>query len=304
MRFEDLIDEYNNDRFEPYLKHFNNINVFYRMAQKKGLLDDIKYQTDHQDDFAYFLIKNTPKEYFQPIILSGFSDIVIEDGKIMWYGDSDSIYDMTCKGRNSSSRDFISEVMNGGFDLYYDLNEEYYDIIYYLNEKNKYELSSRIIEYIKTAHTETDLLEEIAEMQESEFATITEENIKSILKDEETINYLLSSYDDFGLMSLYNSAYQSAMTDAWQDDLLSEVGLFIGGEAHFDYGKEPVVSVNITEFSNRLNLIRPGSTSLYYNSEFSSFIRDEEGCMSLYFSEHPKDFERHINELFFDYLTR
>ena len=156
--------------------------------------------------------------------------------------DMDELSLLFCdRGRDDIPQETISSILSGEFDFdhYWNAtNDVYRDVIEELNEKNTLSLYEYIIDTLKEIEVvpETELLSEIASEQNSSFVKITNENIKRIVDDEETMVYLFEDYLQelkSNLQSIYDNSYNSAYESMVHSEVWHELSTYVANKGEW-----------------------------------------------------------------------
>ena len=253
MKWQEIISRFNDgdDSFVETL--FGDVETFFDIAINQKKLDHLfDPLTDEasiwQNKYLIFLFKNN-KNKFLELVSDVFSDVTYQDGKFFYkVYDIKELSEFFCSGRRNDSSKFIAEKILGDDDFfeYFDVYDEHImeNAVEEINDENLILLGKKILEQLKDVKvtTETDVLEEIGyEQGHVDYAFITEDNIKKILRDRKTLVFLLGldELDEIGsnIKNLYSNSYNNAYQDEVYEDVWSELSNFFVGKG--DWIKAP-----------------------------------------------------------------
>ncbi len=219
MDIDEVIELFNDTELDVN-KYFNDSETFFKIMEKRGRIDDLDLEYNYmENDYLYYL-SETNTEKFREEVAKQISDVRFEEGKdpVLELNNASDLAKLFCSGRNDISQDTIGEILSGeaDWDRYWDTTDDVYrDVIEELNEENLKYLYSYIVKNLEGVQIEpeTDLLDDIATQQNTDYATINMENVVSVVNDSETMGYLLDhdlSELDSELNSIHSNAYNSA----------------------------------------------------------------------------------------------
>lgn len=259
-RIKSLIEKFYDDP-ETISKNFGGPENFIRFILSKGgefanLLDpknEFFFDEGLQDLLIweqYKAAENKP-EFLREFATEFLgNDLYVEGDKILWIGDKDDLlFAFDDSGRNGTARGVAESIFNEDtFEWFSDINDNFYDdCVTSLNSDNKSLLANRIVSELqpltKDDIEQTSFLEELWEVEgQPETLKITDENIDSLLDDEETTDYIMTHFFpelklDMGnaYWNAYNSAYESEISNLVYGGLKDRFG---------DSGKMEVVGKN------------------------------------------------------------
>jgi hypothetical protein len=325
MDIDEIIELYNDGNLDTD-KYFNDTETFFKIIEKRGRLDDLDLERNYMENDYLAYLSETNGEKFVEEVQKQISDVRF-DGEVpvLQLNDASDLAKLFCAGRNDISQDTIREILLGeaDWDRYWDTTDDVYrDVIEELNEENLKYLYSYIIKNLEgiQIEPETELLEDIANVQNSEFVTINEKNVESVVKDSETMIYLLDrdlSELDSELNSIhsnaYNSAYETAVfREVWGklDDMFDVEKRKYVYKPH-PYKKETQIEVLEMPIRNFYEPIRDylynnkgTSQTLEYFGNFISILEENGECLSIWAPDYPdsSEIDKNINEIFGDYI--
>jgi hypothetical protein len=325
MDIDEVIELFNDTELDVN-KYFNDSETFFKIIEKRGRIDDLDLENNYMENDYLLYLSETNTEKFREEVAKQISDVTF-DGEVpvLQLNDAGDLAKLFCVSRNDISQDTIREILLGeaDWDRYWDTTDDVYrDVIEELNEENLKYLYSYIIKNLEgiQIEPETELLEDIANVQNSEFVTINEKNVESIVKDSETMGYLLDrdlSELDSELNSIhsnaYNSAYETAVfREVWGklDDMFDVEKRKYVYKPH-PYKKETQIEVLELPIRNFYEPIRDylynnkgTSQTLEYFGNFIGILEENGECLSVWAPDYPdsSEIDKNINEIFGDYI--
>lgn len=330
MDIHDLIEMFNEGNTD-FLKYINDIETFFKILHKRGLLDKLdpegKLVEDYQNELLLFYY-NEDEEKFWEYVLKFLQDVDIIEGKPYIFVDRIGEFSkLFCNGnRNDISPDTIESILDGDYDNYWsfrDLTDNVYrDVIEELNENNILSLKEYIIKSLEGVHVipHTELLENYAEEQNHpEYVTIDKTNIDQILDDKETMDELLNNELEElkgELYQIFGNAYQTAYEEELYEGIWDEISTY------FEKGKwvsrphiyqkntsvekyvAPIQNFesNVLDFLNNNKGYTRGT--LEYWGSYFGILEEEFDCLSYYAPDYPDSFkvDKYINIYFTDHI--
>ena len=325
MDIDEVIELFNDTELDVN-KYFNDSETFFKIMEKRGRIDDLDLENNYMENDYLAYLSETNGEKFVEEVQKQISDVRF-DGEVpvLQLNDASDLAKLFCVGRNDISQDTIREILLGeaDWDRYWDTTDDVYrDVIEELNEENLKYLYSYIIKNLEgiQIEPETELLEDIANVQNSEFVTINEKNVESVVKDSETMIYLLDrdlSELDSELNSIhsnaYNMAYETAVfREVWGklDDMFDVEKRKYVYKPH-PYKKETQIEVLELPIRNFYEPIRDylynnkgTSQTLEYFGNFIDILEENGECLSVWAPDYPdsREIDKNINEIFGDYI--
>lgn len=333
MDFDDIVEKFNNGDLDVE-KYFNDYKTFFSVLEKRGRMGDIdpKNSSDGdqwQNDYLLWLYENDSKKFLDEIVLS-LNDLVMdENGNIfLEISDRSELASLFCSNyRTDLSRETIEKILSGDGDYYESYSNTtdnvFSDVIEELTSENDRRLQEYIVNMLKDSQisTESEELELIASEQgHPEYATITSENVKRIIDDEESMNYLFENgLEDLKseLYSIHSSAYNSAYEEEIYDSIFSKIQEYFDGNGQFTSRPHTYKKDTMTEFfripvgnnfgnviSDYLQHNKSGGSTLEYWGSYLSLLGDSVDCLSVYPPDYPdsRKVDKNINEFFRDYI--
>ena len=222
MDIDEVIELFNDTELDVN-KYFNDSETFFKIIEKRGRIDDLDLENNYMENDYLAYLSETNGEKFIEEVQKQISDVRF-DGEVpvLQLNDAGDLAKLFCVSRNDISQDTIREILLGeaDWDRYWDTTDDVYrDVIEELNEENLKYLYSYIIKNLEGVQIEpeTELLGEIASSQNTEYATITMVNVEYVVRDSETMGYLLDrdlSELDSELNSIHSNAYNMAYETA------------------------------------------------------------------------------------------
>ena len=325
MDIDEVIELFNDTELDVN-KYFNDSETFFKIIEKRGRIDDLDLENNYMENDYLAYLSETNGEKFVEEVQKQISDVRF-DGEVpvLQLNDAGDLAKLFCVSRNDISQDTIREILLGeaDWDRYWDTTDDVYrDVIEELNEENLKYLYSYIIKNLEgiQIEPETELLEDIANVQNSEFVTINEKNVESIVKDSETMGYLLDrdlSELDSELNSIhsnaYNSAYETAVfREVWGklDDMFDVEKRKYVYKPH-PYKKETQIEVLEMPIRDFYEPIRDylynnkgTNQTLEYFGNFIGILEENGECLSVWAPDYPdsSEIDKNINEIFGDYI--
>ena len=333
MDINELIEMFNEGDTD-FIKYVNDIETFFKIVNKRGLIDELdpegRLAEDYQNDLLLFYYQNN-KEKFWEYVLKFLGDVEMVDGKpyivLNTMGDFAEIF---CDGRrNDLSRDTVEALLSGEYDSHsygwdsHDLTDNVYrDVIEELTKENLLHLKEYIIKTLEgqQINPHTELLEDYAQQQgHPEYVIVDQSNIDQVVDNSETMNELLDnelSELKNELYSIYGSAYNNAYEDELYEDVWNELSTYF---EKGDWVSRPHVYKKDTEVqkyrapihnfeSNILDFLNQNkgysNGTLEYWGSFLGILKDGWECLSVYPSDYPdsRKVDKNINMSFSDYI--
>lgn len=334
MTFEEIIDDFNNGELDVE-KFFNDYQTFFSVLKKRGLMSQIDVTADGadewQNEYLIWLYGNDKEKFHKDVVTLLNDDLEIdENGKIfLETNDRGELSRLFCSGRNEISRDIIEQILSGDGDVwepYWNTTDDVYrDVIEELTPENDKRLQEYIIDTLKDKKIapETEELELIASEQgHPEYSLVIPENVKRIIDDKETMDYLFENdLEDLKseLYSIHSNSYNSAYeTEVW-NDIWSKIEEYFDGDGEWverphTYKKDTMVQIfKIPVASNfddiildYLNDNKDGGSRgiLEYWGSYISVLAESVDCLNVYPPDYPDsgEVDKNINEYFKDYI--
>ena len=332
MDIHELIEMFNEGDTD-FIKYVNDIETFFKIVDKRGLMDELdpegRLMEDYQNELLLHLYESN-KEKFWEYVLKFLGDVEMIDGKpyivVDTMGEFSQVF---CDGRrNDLSHDTIESLLDGEYDSFqygwdsHDLTDDIYrDVIEELTKENLLYLKEYIIKTLEGQQVEvrSELLNSIAKEQGEEYVIVDQSNIDQIVDDKETMTELLDnelSELSNELYSIYGSAYNNAYEEELYEDVWNELSTYFGkGEwisRPHTYKKDTSVEkykAPIHNFeSNVLDFLKNGAgysqSTLEYWGSYLSILKDDFECLSVYPSDYPdsRKVDKNINMYFSDYI--
>ena len=332
MDIHELIEMFNEGDTD-FIKYVNDIETFFKIVDKRGLMDELDPEGRLAEDYQNELLLHfygSNKEKFWEYVLKFLSDVEMIDGKpyivVDTMGEFSQVF---CDGRrNDLSHDTIESLLDGEYDSFqygwdsHDLTDDVYsDVIEELTKENLLYLKEYIIKTLEGQQVEvrSELLNSIAKEQGEEYVIVDQSNIDQIVDDKETMTELLDnelSELRNELYSIYGSAYNNAYEEELYEDVWNELSTYFGkGEwisRPHTYKKDTSVEkykAPIHNFeSNVLDFLKNGvgysQSTLEYWGSYLSILKDDFECLSVYPSDYPdsRKVDKNINMYFSDYI--
>jgi hypothetical protein len=326
MDIDEIIELFNNTELDVE-KYFNDSDTFFKIMDKRGRLDDLDLENNYMENDYLLYLSETNTEKFREEVAKQISDVRFEEGKepVLQLNDASDLAKLFCTNRNDISQDTIREILLGeaDWDRYWDTTDDVYrDVIEELDEENLKHLYSYIVYSLNGIQVdpETDLLDNIASQQNTDYATINMDNVVSVVNNSETMGYLLD-HDLTELDSELNSIHSNAYNSAYETEVFREVwgkldDMFDVEKRKYVYKPHPYkkeTQIEVLEMPIR-NFYEPIRDYLYNNKGtnqtleyFGNFIDilEENGeCLSVWAPDYPdsREIDKNINEIFGDYI--
>jgi len=322
-------------------KEWKNDNELFDFIAENGFLEGIGYDDLEDTVKNYYLLwmvnkdTNSALKYICDNILT---DVVIrDDGFWLRLRDREELADFF---RSSSRRsdydlqDIAKSVLGDGgleYGWYSDTTDDVYrDVIEVLNEKNIQLLANYILENIgnndlNVSDYNSDFFEELAQVQARDGVfQITQDNVMSLIKDEESMKDLMQKdlYDLKGELysihnNAYNSAYENTIYDQVMDGLteyfsppIDEVAKQVGEKTRY------TPYIKIRDFYSNVLAFIENNLGMGYSDSILEYFGSYTGMMGQLFQEEvyePIDFrvddypdyrevDKAINDYFGDYI--
>ena len=325
MDIDEVIELFNDTELDVN-KYFNDSETFFKIIEKRGRIDDLDLENNYMENDYLAYLSETNGEKFIEEVQKQISDVRF-DGEVpvLQLNDAGDLAKLFCVSRNDISQDTIREILLGeaDWDRYWDTTDDVYrDVIEELNEENLKYLYSYIIKNLEGVQIEpeTELLGEIASSQNTEYATITMVNVEYVVRDSETMGYLLDrdlSELDSELNSIhsnaYNMAYETAVfREVWGklDDMFDVEKRKYVYKPH-PYKKETQIEVLEMPIRDFYEPIRDylynnkgTNQTLEYFGNFIDILEENGECLSAWAPDYPdsSEIDKNINEIFGDYI--
>jgi hypothetical protein len=325
MDIDEVIELFNDTELDVN-KYFNDSETFFKIIEKRGRIDDLDLETNYMENDYLLYLSETNTEKFREEVAKQISDVTF-DGEVpvLQLNDAGDLAKLFCVSRNDISQDTIREILLGeaDWDRYWDTTDDVYrDVIEELNEENLKYLYSYIIKNLEgiQIEPETELLGEIASSQNTEYATITMVNVEYVVRDSETMGYLLDN-DLSELDSELNSIHSNAYNMAYETAVFREVwgkldDMFDVEKRKYIYKPHPykketqieVLEIPIRDFyepiRDYLYNNKGTNQTLEYFGNFIDILEENGECLSVWAPDYPNssEIDKNINEIFGDYI--
>lgn len=330
MSFLDLVNQYNDNTFDPE-EYFGDLELFFALLKRRNLISEIDIENiSDQNKFLIWLHQNDRKKFLD-FVSDKLTDLYVDENNKVYLDLSDvsDLSELFCgQSRNGLSRGYIESVLNGeATDDWFDNTtyDVFEDVINQLNGKNLEYLGDYIVENLKglKIDTETELLSDIANQQgHPDYVIVDKSVVQEIIKDEETMNYLLDENLDFlksNLLSLHSNAYSESFQSEVYDDIFDELQEYVDGKGEFyniphRFKKETMtqrfripVAANFDQII--LDYLDSGKNRgsrglLEYHGDYIRLLEDEFNCLSVFPPDYPDytKVKNYINEFFRDFV--
>ena len=325
MDIDEVIELFNDTELDVN-KYFNDSETFFKIIEKRGRIDDLDLENNYMENDYLLYLSETNTEKFREEVAKQISDVRF-DGEVpvLELNDASDLAKLFCSGRNDISQDTIGEILLGeaDWDRYWDTTDDVYrDVIEELNEENLKYLYSYIVKNLEGVQIEpeTELLSEIASSQNTDYATITMVNVEYVVRDSETMGYLLDN-DLSELDSELNSIHSNAYNMAYETAVFREVwgkldDMFDVEKRKYIYKPHPykketqieVLEIPIRDFyepiRDYLYNNKGTSQTLEYFGNFIDILEENGECLSVWSPDYPdsSEIDKNINEIFGDYI--
>jgi hypothetical protein len=332
MAFQEIIDDFNNGELDIQ-KYFNDYNTFFNVLKKRGLMSQIDVKgsgsEEWQNEYLIWLYENDREKFYKDVVMLLDNDLEMdESGKIYYVtNDRGELSRLFCSNRNDIDQSTIEQILSGDGDIwepYWDTTDDVYrDVIEELTPENDKRLQEYIVDSLKDnqIEIETEELELIASEQgHPEYALVTPENVKRIIDDRETMEYLfVNGLEDLKseLYSIHSSSYNSAYEDEVYEDIWDEIGEYFYGKGEWisrphrykkdtnvEFFKIPVGGNFDTVILDYLhnNKGYGNSGTLEYHGSYVGILSDSTDCLSVRVPDYPDSrlVDKNINMYFQD----
>jgi hypothetical protein len=325
MDINEIIELFNDTELDVE-KYFNDSDTFFKIMEKRGRIDDLDLENNYMENDYLLYLSETNTEKFREEVAKQISDVTFGgEVPVLELNDASDLAKLFCSGRNDISQDTIGEILLGeaDWDRYWDTTDDVYsDVIQELNEENLKYLYSYIVKNLEgiQIEPETELLSEIASSQNTNYATITIVNVEYVVRDPETMGYLLDndlSELDSELNSIHSNAYNSAYETAVYKEVWGKLDdMFDVEKRKYIYKPHPykketqieVLEIPIRDFyepiRDYLYNNKGTSQTLEYFGNFINILEENGECLSIWAPDYPdsREIDKNINEIFGDYI--
>jgi hypothetical protein len=325
MDIDEVIELFNDTELDVN-KYFNDSETFFKIIEKRGRIDDLDLENNYMENDYLLYLSETSTEKFREEVAKQISDVTFGgEVPVLHLNDASDLAKLFCEGRNDISQDTIREILLGeaDWDRYWDTTDDVYrDVIEELNEENLKYLYEYIVKNLEgiQIEPETELLSEIASSQNTDYATITMVNVEYVVRDSETMGYLLDN-DLSELDSELNSIHSNAYNMAYETAVFREVwgkldDMFDVEKRKYVYKPHPykketqieVLEMPIRDFyepiRDYLYNNKGTNQTLEYFGNFISILEENGECLSVWAPDYPdsSEIDKNINEIFGDYI--
>jgi hypothetical protein len=325
MDIDEVIELFNDTELDVN-KYFNDSETFFKIIEKRGRIDDLDLENNYMENDYLLYLSETNTEKFREEVAKQISDVTFGgEVPVLQLNDASDLAKLFCAGRNDISQDTIREILLGeaDWDRYWDTTDDVYrDVIEELNEENLKYLYSYIVKNLEgiQIEPETELLSEIASSQNTDYATITMVNVEYVVRDSETMGYLLDrdlSELDSELNSIHSNAYNMAYETAVFREVWGKLDdMFDVEKRKYIYKPHPykketqieVLEIPIRDFyepiRDYLYNNKGTSQTLEYFGNFIDILEENGECLSVWSPDYPdsSEIDKNINEIFGDYI--
>jgi hypothetical protein len=328
MDIHELIEMFNEGDMD-FIQYFSDIETFLKVVNKRGLLDELDPEgqlAEHFQNELLLFYHEHDKEKFWQYILKFLGDVELIDGiPHIILSDRGELSRLFCDGnRYDISQDTVESILTGEHDreFYYDSTDDVYrDVIQELTKENLKRLKEYIIQTLdgQQLPTNTEVLESIAQRENTEYVTVNESNIDEIVDDEETMNELMKDeLNDLKseLYSVHSQAYNNAYEDELFEDIMGELSTYFGDgewvtrphtykkDTEVQKYKAPIHNFesNITDYLRQNKGYSYGT--LEYWGSYIEILKDQDECLSIRPPDYPdsRKVDKNINMYFNDYI--
>jgi len=329
-----LVDDFNDNDHEQIINLFSDIDTFFEALKGKDLLHLIDPEADGNEDWInewlLYMYEVGNKESFYTYVIDSLSDVELNNGKFyfktIYREDLSGVF---CDGNRLSSRDIAYKILDADSDdwerFHYTTDDVYEDVISELTPKNLERLCELVVFDLKDVNveTETELLENIAEEQNHpDYVVVDSNNVRRIVDDEETMNFLLENHLSeikSNFYSVHHNSYNAAYNDYLWEEVWSELQTYFVGKGEYVAkqvsSKDPqktaqYFEIEIANFeSNIIDFLQNNkkygnSGTLGYMGNYINVLQEDFECLRLGPSDYPdsRKVDKYINEYFNDYL--
>lgn len=337
MDIEDVLDDFHGGEFDRWLNYFGDYRTFFKFLDKRGLLiDEIDPRDDQGDNWSnnlmLYLHEFHPEKYKEYLkIMLGDVDYTNSQPYIICEkGDLSALF---CRNRREGlSQDSVEKILSGEgdewFDRYWDTTQDVYrDVIEELTPENLKSLAEHIVTELQgqKIFPETEELEVIAVAQgHPGYVEVDSSNVMRILKDSETMKYLLG--DQLSelrgtLSNIHSNAYNSAYESMIYNSIESELGTYFDmdnskwsniphpykKDAYIERWTAPIRAFDDTVLQYLEDNKNFGNTgTLEYHGSYLNLLKahvDDTGeCLDASVNDYPdfREVDRNINDYFKD----
>ena len=327
MDIQEIIELFNDGDLDINT-YFNDSETFFKIMTKRGVIDELDLEDQYMvNDYLFYLSQHNTEKFVEEI-QKYLSDVVFEPGKepILQVYNRGDLAKLFCDSRNDISRDTIGELLEGDYawDQYWDTTDDvYHDVIDELNEENLGYLSSYMLKNLDGQGIEVDedspeLLQDYA--NDEDIFYLTPENVRDIISDDESMNFLMDNHLDElrgELSNIHSNAYNQAYESEIYEGVWNKLDdIFVTDKKEWKYIPHPyrketqieVLEVPIRDFYTPMKEFVYNNQGTNYTPEYyGDFIKilEENGDCLNYWAPDYADSSRtdkNINEIFGDYI--
>jgi hypothetical protein len=327
MDIDEIIEMFNDGDLD-IKTYFNDSETFFKIMTKRGVIDELDLEDQYMvNDYLFYLSQHNTEKFVEEI-QKYLSDVVFEPGKepILQVYNRGDLAKLFCDSRNDISRDTIGELLEGDYawDQYWDTTDDvYHDVIDELNEENLGYLSSYMLKNLDGQGIEVDedspeLLQDYS--NDEDVFYLTPENVRDIINDDESMNFLMDNHLDElrgELSNIHSNAYNQAYESEIYEGVWNKLDdIFVTDKKEWKYIPHPyrketqieVLEVPIRDFYTPMKEFVYNNQGTNYTPEYyGDFIKilEENGDCLTYWAPDYADSSRtdkNINEIFGDYI--
>lgn len=308
---------------------FGTYENLFKALKRRNLLDEVDPRDsvnpeDWENKFFMFLIKND-RELFYKWMDQELGDVKFDNAiPTLVLDDRGDLSELFCDSdRYGMSQDAVKNILSNEseyFDYFsYDSYDIYDEVISELDEKNINRLCEYIVKTLNGAEisTNSELFETIAEEQgHPDHAIITNENVKRVVDDEESMDLLLEDeLDDLksDLRNIYEQANNNAYESELSDGIFKELDTYFNGHGEFisiphKFKENTTIQkyeLPIHDFDGIIyDYLSDGYHTIDYFGNYLGILKDSVECLSVRTPDYADSslVREYINEMFVDYI--
>lgn len=248
-----IVNYINNNEFDEIEPYFGDMETAIKFLTKKGyihLIDPFQLSSNLINPVIYSLLQtDETRDGMMKKLIGRLADVSEVDGNYYMVTDQEDLADwFKAYSRETSPYDVAKAILSDdNWEPYYDTTDDVFrDVVEELNPANLELLKQKILKELENVQIEingraSSEMEEIASEQgHDEYLLVDKTNIDRIIKDDDTMRYLLRYEIEDIRQELYNihsNAFNSAYQDEIYDDVWDEIYTYVDSDTKKDWEK-------------------------------------------------------------------